>query len=237
MHNIPELKVIQECKKLNKKQYAVFDTAFFSDLSEKAKIYSIPLKITKKFNFKRYGFHGISHKYVSQGLKGKTIVLHLGNGCSISAINNSKPIDTSMGLTPLEGLMMGTRAGDIDAGLILFLEKKGYNMNEMLNFQSGFKGLTGYTDFRDILKTLKNPKSKLAYDIFVYKIVKYIGAYIAALGGLDNLVFTGAIGENSSLLRKQVLKNLSYLKHRFKVHVIKTDEEMQIAREVFELKE
>ncbi|MEK6935733.1 MAG: acetate kinase [Nanoarchaeota archaeon] len=235
LHNPPALKVIRECKKLNKKQYTVFDTAFFSDLPNKAKIYPIPLEITRKFNLKKYGFHGISNKYVSQRLKGKTIVLHLGNGCSVSAINNTKPIDTSMGLTPLEGLMMGTRAGDIDAGLILFLEKKDYNMNEILNFKSGFKGLTGYTDFRDILKNIKNPKIKLAYDIFVYRIVKYVGAYIAVLNGLDNLVFTGAIGYNVPMLRKNVLKNLSYLKNKFKVHVIKTDEEMQIAKEVFEI--
>ncbi|MFA7708000.1 MAG: acetate kinase, partial [Candidatus Pacearchaeota archaeon] len=236
LHNPPALKVIKEFKKLGKRQYAVFDTAFFSELPEKAKIYAIPKEITKKFNLKRYGFHGISHKYVSRELKGKTIILHLGSGCSASAINNGKAVDISLGLTPLEGLMMGTRAGDIDAGLVLFLEKKGYNMNEVLNFESGFKGLTGYTDFRDILKTLKNPDSKLAYDIFIYRIIKYVGAYIAVLGGLDNLAFSGEIGYNVQMLRDDVAKNLTFLNKKFEVHAIKTDEESEIAREIFGMK-
>ncbi len=254
LHNPPELEVIDYCKKFKKPQYAVFDTAFFEGLPEKSKTYAIPKKIIKKFKIRRYGFHGISHKFVSQNLKGKTITCHLGNGVSIAAIKNKKPIDTSMGLTPLEGLMMGTRAGNLDPGLLLFLEKKSYNLDKILNNESGFKALTNKTDIRDIISS-KDKHSKLAIEIFIYKVIEYIGAYIAALEGLDNLVFTGGIGENIPEIRKKICNNFSFMglkidnnknsrnsylisekSSKIKVYVIKTDEEMMIMREVTKIK-
>jgi acetate kinase len=256
LHNPHELKVVRICKKLNKKQYAVFDTAFFSQLPEKAKIYPIPQNITKKYNIRRYGFHGISYSYISKilKLKGKSIICHLGNGCSIAALVNQKPVDTSMGLTPSEGLMMGTRTGDIDSGLLIFLQNKGYNINKIVNFQSGLKAFSKDIDFRYILSHLSNKKIKLAFDIFIYRIQKYIGAYTAALNGLDNLIFTGAIGSGSSTTREEICKNLSFLglkldkeknkssqllvsssNSKVKVYAKETDEESEIAREVYKL--
>jgi acetate kinase len=219
LHNPKELRVIELCEKYNKTQFAVFDTMFFSELSEKAKTYAIPLEISKRYKIKRYGFHGLSHEYVSKNLKGKTIVCHLGAGVSISAIIDGKAIDTSMGFTPLEGLMMGTRSGTIDPGIILFLQKKGYNVEEILTEKSGLKGISGYEDFRDVRsRTTKNKNCKLAYEMFSYQIIKTIGSYVSAMNGLNNLVFTGAIGENVPSLRKNVCKNLEYLK-------LKIDEE------------
>ena len=254
LHNPPQLQVIQICKKFKKEQYAVFDTAFFADIPDKAKHYPIPEDIREKYNIKKYGFHGISHKSMAQNIFGKTISIHLGSGCSISAILNNKPIDTSMGLTPLEGLMMGTRPGDIDSGILIFLSKKKYNLDDILNFKSGLKAFSKDNDFRYFLSNLDKPKIKLGFDIFVYKIVKYIGAYTAALNGLDNLIFTGAIGENSSIVREEICKNLTYLGieidndknkenadiistpvSRVKVFVKKTDEESEIAKEVYEM--
>ena len=256
LHNPNQLKVIEICeKKFPQPQYAVFDTMFFANLPEVARTYPIPKEITKKYEIRRYGFHGLSHKFVSQGLKGKTITCHLGSGSSISAILDGKPLDTSMGLTPLEGLAMGTRSGTIDPGLILFLEKKGYNANKILTEQSGLKGLCGHNDFRDILKSMNKCRDcKLAYEIFTYKTTKIIGAYTAVLNGLDNLVFTAAIGENVPKLREDICKNLKFLKlklnnkknknnkelissrsSKVKVYVRKTDEEMQIVREVLKI--
>jgi acetate kinase len=252
LHNVPELEVIKICRKFKKPQYAVFDTAFFSTMPEKAYTYAIPLKIAKKFDIRRYGFHGTSHKTISRGLKGKTITCHLGAGCSISAIKNGKAIDTSMGLTPLEGLMMQTRAGDVDPGLIIFLDSKGYDTNKILNHESGFKAFSEFVDIRDILVNLNDRNVRLALDIFVYRIVKYIGAYTAALTGLDNLVFTAGIGENVPFIRELICNHLSYLGVKFdddknrknerlisaknskvKVYVIKTNEEESIAEEVY----
>ncbi|MCK9567981.1 acetate/propionate family kinase [Candidatus Pacearchaeota archaeon] len=212
LHNPKELMVIELCEKYNKKQFAVFDTMFFSELSEKAKTYAIPLEISKKYKIKKYGFHGLSHEYVSKNLKGKTIVCHLGSGVSISAIIDGKAVDTSMGFTPLEGLMMGTRSGTIDPGIILFLQKKGYNVEEILTEKSGLKGISGYEDFRDIRPKMKTNKNcKLAYEMFAYQIVKTIGSYVSSMNGLNNLIFTGAIGENVPSLRKDICKNLGYL--------------------------
>lgn len=232
LHNPQELMAIKLCKKLKTPQYVIFDTSFFSELPEIAKIYPIPKELTKKYKIQRYGFHGLSHKSASQNLKGKTIVCHLGAGCSITAIKNSKPIDTSMGLSPLGGIMMATRSGNIDPEIIFFLQKKGYNVQEILNFKSGLKGLSGYSDFRDILSTMKkNKNSKLTYEIFIYSVTKQIGAYIAALNGLNNLVFTGAIGSNNAKIRKDICKNLKYLK-KFKIIVKKSDEDLQMIKEV-----
>lgn len=254
LHNLYELEVIKICEKLGKKQYVSFDTSFFSDLPEKSKIYAIPRSISEKYKIRRYGFHGISHKASCQNLKGKTIVCHLGSGCSISANVNGKPVDCSMGFTPMEGVIMGTRAGDIDAGLVLFLKKQGYDMERILNFESGLKAFSRDPDMRFITENLDKKEINLCFTMFIYKIQKYIGAYAAALNGLDNLVFTGAIGENSIISRKEICKNLSYLglqideqrnknakeiisldKSKIKVYVKKTDEEKEIADEVYEL--
>jgi len=255
LHNPKQLMVIEFCEKFNKEQYAVFDTMFFSNIPEVAKIYSIPKDITKKYNIKRYGFHGLSHESISRGLKGKTIVCHLGSGSSISAIKDEKAIDTSMGLTPLEGIFMSTRSGSIDPGIIFFLEKKGYNTEDILTNKSGLKGISGYEDFRDILSRMsKNKDCKLAYDLFVYQIIKAIGSYSAALNGLNNLVFTAKIGENVPKLREDVCKNLQFMNlyidkkknklnselissksSKVKVYVRRTNEEKMIVEEVLKI--
>jgi len=252
LHNPKQLMVIELCEKFQRPQYAVFDTMFFANLPEVAKTYAIPKEITEKYNIRRYGFHGLSHEYVSKNLKGKTIVCHLGSGSSISAIKDEKPIDTSMGLTPLEGIMMGTRSGSIDPGIILFLEKKKYDVEDVLTNNSGLKGISGYNDFRDILKNMdENKECKLAYDLFIYRIVKVIGSYTAVLNGLDNLVFTAAIGENVPKLRKDICTQLKFLGlklnnnkndkndkiissifSKVKIYVIKTDEEKMAVEKV-----
>ncbi len=212
LHNPKELMVIELCEKYKIPQYSVFDTMFFSDIPEVAKNYAIPKEITKKYGIRRYGFHGLSHRYVSKDLNGRTITCHLGSGSSISAILNKKPLDTSMGFTPLEGLIMGTRSGTIDPGIIFFLKKRGYNAEEILTEKSGLKGICRHNDFRDILLNMgKNKECKLAYEMFVYQIIKTIGSYIAVLNGLDNLVFTAKIGENAAKLRKDVCNNFLFL--------------------------
>ncbi len=257
LHNPNQLMVIKLIESESPiPQYALFDTMFYSELPIISKTYAIPKEISEKHNIRRYGFHGISHKFVSQGLKGKTITCHLGSGASITAINNSKPLDTSMGLTPLEGLVMGTRSGTIDPGLITFLEKKGYKTEKLLTFKSGLKGICGYNDFRDILSTMNKEKnSELAYNLFIYSIIKYIGSYIAVLNGLDNLIFTASIGEKVPKLREDICNNLGFIgikldkeknknneriisekNSKVKVHVIKTDEEKQIVEEVLKIK-
>jgi acetate kinase len=255
LHNPKQLMVIELCEIYKKPQYAVFDTMFFADIPEIARTYAIPIEITGKYDIRRYGFHGLSHEYVSKNLKGKTITCHLGSGSSIAAIINGKAVDVSMGLTPLEGLIMGTRSGTIDPGIIFFLQKKGYNVEEMLTEKSGLKGLCGYNDFRDILENMNRDKScKLAYDMFVYQIIKTIGAYIAAMNGIDNLVFTAAIGENVPKLREDVCNNFSFLKiklnkdknkenaeiissesSKIKVIVKKTSEETMAVEEVLKV--
>ena len=213
LHNPRQLMVIELCETYKKPQYAAFDTMFFSDIPEVAKTYAIPMAITNKYEIKRYGFHGLSHASVSKNLKGKTITCHLGSGVSIAAIINGKPIDISMGLTPLEGSIMGTRSGTIDPGIIFFLQKRGYNVEEIITEKSGLKGICGYNDFRDIRTRMNKDKNcKLAYDMFEYQIVKIIGSYVAAMNGIDNLVFTAAIGLNVPRLREDICNHLSYLK-------------------------
>ncbi|MEK6833563.1 MAG: acetate/propionate family kinase [Nanoarchaeota archaeon] len=255
LHNPKQLIVIKMCEKYNKPQYAVFDTMFFENLPDIAKTYAIPKEITRKYNIKRYGFPGLSAKSVSKYLKGKTIVCHLGSGSSISAIKDGKAIDTTMGLTPLEGIMMGTRSGSIDPGIILLLQKRGYNAENILTNKSGLKGLTGFEDFRDIrAKMNKNKDCKLAYDLLIYQITKTIGSYLAALGGLNNLVFTAKIGENVPKLREDVCKNLQFIglnldknrnnkneeiissnNSKVKVYVRKDNEERIIIEEVLKI--
>lgn len=231
LHNPIQLMIINLSEKLKKPQYAVFDTSFFTKLPNYVKTYPIDSKISKRYGIKKYGFHGISHKSASQKLKGKTITCHIGDGVSITAMKNNKPLDTSMGFTPLEGVMMGTRSGSIDPGLIIFLAKKRIKIERLLNKESGLKGISGYSDFRDVIKNIKQEKCKLAYNMFVYKIVKQIGAYVAALNGLDNLVFTGAIGANYKKIRKDILKNLKYL-GKIKILAIPTNEDFQMVKEV-----
>jgi len=255
LHNPKQLKVIELCEKYKKPQYAVFDTLFFSDIPKIAKIYAIPREITKKYKIERYGFHGLSHKSISRGLKGRTITCHLGSGSSISALVNGKPVDTSLGFTTLEGLMMGTRSGTIDPGVIFFLEEKGYNTKKLLTESSGLKGISGYSDFRIILSRMKKDKKcRLAYEMFVYYIIKTIGSYVAVLNGLDNLVFAAKIGENVSKLREDVCNHFSFLgiqldkeknklnseiissgKSKVKVYVRKTNEEKIAVEEIMKI--
>ncbi|OGJ12451.1 hypothetical protein A3K82_02845 [Candidatus Pacearchaeota archaeon RBG_19FT_COMBO_34_9] len=255
LHNPRELMVIEFCERYKKPQYAVFDTAFFSDIPEIAKIYSIPKTITKKYGIRRYGFHGSSHEFVSKNLKGKTIICHLGSGSSISAVLNGKPADTSMGFTPLEGVIMGTRSGTIDPGIIFFLKKRGYNPEELLTKESGLKGIAGFNDFRNILANMKRNKDcKLAYDMLVYSVAKIIGSYLAALNGLDNLVFTAKIGESVPKLREDICNHFGFLEvkidkeknrnnselisskdSKVKVWVKKTNEEKMAVEEVLKI--
>ena len=274
LHNPPNLMGIQACKKLlpHTKQVAVFDTAFHVTIPKEAYLYAIPYRLYADYSIRRYGFHGTSHRYVAniacellgQPLeKLKMITCHLGNGCSITAIKEGKSIDTSMGFTPLEGLIMGTRSGDIDPAIIFYLvERIGLSIqevNSMLNRESGLLGLSGISrDMRDILKSAEegNEMAINAINCFVYRIKKYIGAYSASMGGLDVLVFTAGIGENSSLIRSLICKGFEYLglyideeknsnsqrkktintdDSKVKVLVIPTDEELMIARDTAEI--
>ena len=239
LHNIPELEAVKELVKLNIKQIAVYDSLFYKDLDKKAYMYALPYKYYKKYGIRKIGFHGISHSYVSEFIekkfnkKLKIISCHLGAGCSVTAIKDGKAIDTSMGFTPCEGLIMGTRCGDIDPVIIPFLieyEKLNYKeVNEIINDKSGLKGLTGKEDYRDV-RNSKNKMSKLAMKMFEYRIRKYIGAYDAVLNKAEIIAFTGAIGENVESLRKNVTKGF-----KAKVLVVKTDEEEAIAKEVGKL--
>ena len=252
------------------KQVAVFDTAFHQSIPEKAYTYAIPKKFLNKHKIRLYGFHGTSHKYVSEkaidylGKKeSKIITVHLGNGCSISAIENGKSIDHSLGFGPVTGLVMGTRSGDIDHTLIFYLVNTlGYEVNEvntLLQKESGMFGLTGYSDLRDIeAEAAKGNKDcLLALDINTYRIKKYIGSYIAAMNGVDAIVFTAGIGENSSLIREKVCTDLDFFgieidkqknniraKELTEVHtenskvkllVIPTNEELEIAKQSYQL--
>ena len=272
LHNPANLTGIKVCKELLPlaKQVAVFDTCFHSNMPEKAFVYGIPYKYYKKYGIRRYGFHGTSHYYVSKKAaeilnkdykKLKIITCHMGNGSSIAAIKNGKSIDTSMGFTPLEGVVMGTRSGDIDPDIILFLmEKEKLSVKEIdgiLNKKSGLLGISGISpDVRVLWASEKkgNKRAGLALDILGYKVAKYIGAYAAAMNGIDAIVFTAGIGENAFYVRERVLKHFEYLglkidkrknknnetiisakDSKIKALVIPTNEELQIARETFEL--
>lgn len=248
---------------------AVFDTAAHATMDFKAFLYGIPIEYYEKYKIRKYGFHGINHSYVAheaarllkKELKElKIITCHLGNGCSITAFEKGESIDNSMGLTPLEGLLMGTRCGDLDPSVIIYLiEELGMppeQITDMLNKKSGLLGLCGKSDMRDIISMANsgNKLSKMAIEIFVYRIQKYIGAYIAALKGIDAIVFTGGIGENSPYIRALVAKNFSYLdviveteeneknktifsSHNSPVFLmnIPANEEMVIAQQTFQL--
>jgi acetate kinase len=274
LHNPPNLTGIRAAQKSlpNVLQVACFDTAFHTTIPKVAYIYALPYDIYERFRVRRYGFHGTSHKYVAQraaALMGKKfdqanlITCHLGNGCSMTAVRAGKSIDTSMGLTPLEGLVMGTRSGDFDPAILFYLAEKGYSgeqLNNMCNKQSGLLGISGVSnDMRNMRKQADagNERAKLAFDIFCYRIKKYIGAYTASLGKLDAIVFTGGIGENASDVREQCCAELSQIgvsidhavnaktnrveglitsaDSRVKVYVIPTNEELAIAQDTFSL--
>ena len=254
LHNPVNLQGIIACESelKNVLQVAVFDTAFGQTMPASAYLYGIPYKYYLKYGIRRYGFHGTSHRYVSlkatkllkkPGKDLKIITCHLGNGCSISAVKNGKCIDTSMGLTPLEGLLMGTRSGDLDPAILIYLMKKDkltpHQMDDILNKKSGLLGLSNLSnDMRDIQAAAKkkNKRAEIALDLFIYRIRKYVGAYIMALGGADALIFTGGIGENSASIRNRIVKGLDrFIKPKLKVLVIPTDEELMIAQDTYNI--
>lgn len=268
LHNPANLKGVNAVSAIlpNVPQVGVFDTAFHQTMPDYAYMYAIPYELYEKYGVRRYGFHGTSHRYVSQRVceflgvdpKGKKIITcHIGNGGSISAIKDGKCIDTSMGLTPLEGLVMGTRSGDIDAGAVTFImEKEGLNatgISNLLNKKSGVLGVSGVSsDMRELEAAVAagNPKAILAEKMYFYRIKKYIGAYAAALGGVDIILFTGGVGENKANCRSEVCEGLEFMgvkidleKNKVRgeeaiisaddskvtVAVIPTDEELMIA--------
>jgi len=247
LHNPYNLKVAQLARVyLNDIPHVgCFDTSFFIDLPLQAKLYAIPLEYYRKYNIQRFGFHGISHQYVANQAakmlkknlnKINLITCHLGGGCSIAAIKKGKAIDTSMGFTPLEGLVMMTRSGDIDPGLINYFNKECDlsmdQINDLLNYESGIKGLFGTSNFRELLKAAKrgDKKAKLAFEIFIYRIQKYISSYFGILGNADAIVFTGAIGVGDVYTRKNICQGLKLIKSA-KILAIETDEELAIAQE------
>jgi acetate kinase len=229
LHNPPNIKGILAVKRTlpGTPQTAVFDTAFHSAMPPKAFLYGIPFELYKKYKIRRYGFHGTSHFYVAykaaeilgKDIKElKIITAHLGNGCSMAAVKHGVSVDTTMGFTPLEGLLMGTRSGDIDPSLILYIMgKEGLSLHEastLLNKHSGLIGISGESsDMREILKAVKDESKRASYafNLFCYRIKKYLGAYAAAMGGLDAFVFTGGIGENSAEVREAVCSDLEFL--------------------------
>jgi acetate kinase len=229
LHNPPNIKGIRAVTRIlpNTPQAGVFDTAFHANMPPKSYLYGIPFELYKKYKIRRYGFHGTSHLYVSnlaaQKMEKdiselKIITAHLGNGCSMAAVKNGDSIDTTMGFTPLEGLLMGTRSGDLDPSLILYIMgKEELSLNEastLLNKHSGLIGISGESsDMREILAAVKDEqkRSVYAFDLFCYRIKKYIGAYASAMGGLDALVFTGGIGENAIEVREEVCKDMNFI--------------------------
>ena len=276
LHNPANLIGINACKELmpGVPMVGVFDTAFHQTMPEKAYLYGLPYEYYEKYKVRRYGFHGTSHSFVSKhtakflGMdleNSKIIVAHLGNGASISAVLNGKCVDTSMGLTPLEGLVMGTRSGDIDPAIMEFIAQKEdldiAGVMNVLNKKSGVFGLSGglSSDFRDLTDAMNagDKKAKIAMNVFSYRVAKYIGAYAAAMNGVDDIVFTAGIGENDDYVREQVCSYLGYLGVDFdkeandglrgkeqeitkpgskvRVFVIPTNEELAIARETLAL--
>ncbi|MDR3664824.1 MAG: acetate kinase [Mycobacterium sp.] len=228
LHNPPALLGINEARRLlpDVPHVAVFDTAFFHNLPAAAAEYAIDREVAAQWHIRRYGFHGTSHQYVSEQAANfldrpleslNQIVLHLGNGASASAIVGGPPIDTSMGLTPMEGLVMGTRSGDIDPGVIMYLSRAAgmsiEDIDTMLNRQSGVHGLGGATDFRELHKRMDagDADAQLAYDVYIHRLRKYVGAYLALLGGADVITFTAGVGENDAAVRRDALSGLSAL--------------------------
>lgn len=275
LHNPPNIMGIEACQKImpTVPQVGVFDTAFHQTMPPHAYLYGIPYEYYKKYKMRKYGFHGTSHKYVSERAavmlnkpldKIKVITCHLGNGASIAAVKYGKSVDTSMGYTPLEGIMMGTRSGDLDPAVVLQLMKKEQwtveKVDNFLNKQSGVLGLSGVSsDFRDIESAAveeSNLRAQLALDRFAYVVKKYIGNYMAVLNGADAVVFTAGLGENSSSMRLKICEDLDFLgikvdkdknfirgqevdvscdDAKVRVLVIPTNEELMIARDTYEL--
>jgi len=274
LHNPANLIGIAACKELmpNTPMVGVFDTAFHQTMPEEAYMYGLPYEYYEKYKVRRYGFHGTSDSFVSKRTaeimnkpyeETKTIVCHLGNGASICAVKNGKSVDTSMGLTPLEGLVMGTRSGDIDPAILEFLAKKEdmdiTALMNMLNKKSGVHGVSGISsDFRDLTAGAAegNKRAQIAIDVFAYRVAKYVGSYVAAMNGVDAIAFTAGIGENVCLVREKVCEYLGYLgitldkeanakrgeeiqistaDSKVKVYVVPTNEELAIARETVAL--
>ena len=275
LHNPANLIGVNACEKLmpGTPMVAVFDTAFHQTMPEKAYMYGLPYSYYEKYKVRRYGFHGTSHSFVSKRVaeivgvpydQTKTIVCHLGNGASVCAVLNGKSVDTSMGLTPLEGLVMGTRSGDIDPAILEFIAKKENldieGLMKMLNKESGVYGLSNgvSSDFRDLSAAAAEGQkpAQIALDVFAYRVAKYVGAYVAAMNGVDNIVFTAGIGENDGSMRESICSYLGFLgieidkeanakrgeeiiistpDSKVKVLVVPTNEELAIARETVAL--
>lgn len=274
LHNPANIIGVEACKVLmpNTPMVGVFDTAFHQTMPKEAYVYGLPYKYYEQYKVRKYGFHGTSHSFVSKKAaefigkpleSAKTIVCHLGNGSSICAVNGGKSVDTSMGLTPLEGVMMGTRSGSIDPAIMEFIAKKeNLDIEEIMNIlnkESGVYGVSGVSsDFRDLENAAAegNPRAKLARDAFCYQVAKIVGSYVAAMNGVDVIAFTAGVGENDGLVRRDVCKYLEYLglvyddastnvrgKEAFvstpdskvKALLIPTNEELAIARETLEL--
>lgn len=274
LHNPPNLMGIEACQELmpNVKHIAVFDTAFHQTMPAKNFMYALPYESYEQFKVRRYGFHGTSHFYVSHRaaeMLGKSfeeckiVTLHLGNGGSMAAIVDGKVVDTSMGFTPLEGLVMGTRCGDIDPAIVFFLMEKmnlsASDMNNYLNKKSGMLGLSGVSnDLRDVLEAAEagNERAKLALDVYISRVKGYLGNYVAQLNGCDCLVFTAGVGENSIEIREAICENLDYLgikmdadknkvrgkevdvaasDSKVRIFIIPTNEELVIARDTYRL--
>jgi acetate kinase len=270
LHNPPNILGVNACTKLmpGKPQAIVFDTAFHQTMPKHAFMYALPYDAYKKHGIRRYGFHGTSHKYVAHRVAEimgkdinslKIVTCHLGNGASVAAVKHGKCIDTSMGFTPLEGLMMGTRCGDIDPAIIPFLMKKEHmtseQVDEYMNKKSGVLGISGVSsDFRDVEQASHsgNDQAQLALDMFAYTVKKYIGSYIAAMNGADAVVFTAGLGENSASMREHICKDMDFLGldidttannvrgeereiskpgSKVKIFTIPTNEELVIARD------
>jgi acetate kinase len=274
LHNPPNILGINACSELMPTipQVGVFDTAFHQTMPKHAFLYGLPYEAYEKYGVRRYGFHGTSHRYVSQRVGElmkehmtnlRIITCHLGNGASIAAVKHGKSVDTSMGFTPLEGLVMGTRCGEIDPAILTYLMKKeGLTPDQVdnyLNKKSGVLGLSGISsDFRDIEEAANtgNERAQLALDVFAYKVRKYIGGYVAAMGGVDAIAFTAGLGENSISMRDKICQGLEYLGTRIdpvknnvrgkaaeisvdgakvKIYVVPTNEELVIARDTKEI--
>ncbi len=273
LHNPPNLKGIYAINQLlpDVPQVGVFDTAFHQTMPDYAYMYALPYSLYKKYSVRRYGFHGSSHLFVSQKAceilnidynSQKIITCHLGNGASIAAIKNGKSIDTSMGMTPVEGLIMGTRSGDVDAGILTYIMEKEEvgrdGINTIVNKFSGMLGISGVSsDMREIENAAENnnnSRAKLALKMYSYRIKKYIGAYAAAMGGVDIIIFTGGIGENAKSIRKDICNDLQFLgievddnknnktetfinkdNSKVKIMIIPTNEELVIARDTFKI--
>lgn len=276
VHNHPHALALRACKKVipeNVPQAVVFDTAFHQTMPEKAYMFGLPYECYEKFHVRKYGFHGTSHRFVSAALAEamgkdikdlKIVSCHLGNGSSITAIDGGKSVDTSMGFTPLDGVLMGTRSGSVDPSAITFVQQKlgldAHQMSEYLNKQSGFLGITGISsDNRDIEDAVNagNNRAILAEDMLIYEIKKYIGSYAAVMNGLDAVIFTGGLGENAPFIRESVCKDMDFLgikideklnsrergrlvkisaaDSKAEVWVVPTNEELLIARDTKEL--